>query len=506
LKLSKASAVVMSVSVVSAVFGLLRESVVAALFGTSLESDAYFFAFDLSARLPEFLVPAIAGALIPVYLRSKREEQDDRFTMSVINAYMLALIVFNLGLFLFSSGVVSVMGSGFETDQRALVVEMVRLISPALTLLGIAGMLRSLLNAEGRFLAAQISHVWLSIGIVAAGFWVAPRIGVGGLAAGVVAGALLQVGWTAFWLWKSGFRYHFVLDLRDDRFRRFTQLLLPGLVGGVLSYALPILDKFLASYLPAGGIATLSFASKPVALLSRIGINSIVVAALPVLTSKVLEEGPDSYRSTLGQTLRLSMFTILPMSVILVALRAPVIEILFQRGAFDAQAALETSATFAAAVLQLAPAGVAVVLSTAFNAVEDVKTPAYFGAGGNIVVKLAVAPPLMAALGTVGLALSTTIMYSISAVILMVLYRRKLPHLRLDGIAPSFTRSILASAVAWGATEIAVRSFDLGAIPTLVVGGVVGAVAFVAAAAAVRSPELSFIFLRTRRVLQRSGS
>jgi len=483
----------MTVAAISAVFGVLREVVVAAEFGTTAETDAYFFSFDLIVRLPEFLMPAVAGALIPIYMRSREESGDNRFVLSVLNTYMIALTIFSATIAVLAPGVVAIMGSGFPSEQRPLVVGIIRILAPSMTLLGIAGVLRSLLQADNKFFVAQLSNVWLSIGIVVGAIYAVPHLGINGLPVGAVGGAAFQVVWTWYWVRRSGFQYRFVIDIRDQRFKRFLTLLGPAVLGATLSWLVPVIDKFLATFLEEGAIATLSFGGRPIGLLSRIFINSIVIAALPVFTAKALLEDPTEYRQSVQRTLSTLVFILVPTSLVLAALRVPVIEILFERGAFDSAAVARTAGVFAAGVLVLAPAAIGVVLSTGFTAMEDTKTPAIFGAGTNVIVKATVAPLLMMPLGVAGIALSSTFMYATSSLVLLMLFNRRVFDLRRSALGRSIVRALVAGAAAGVAVEWMTRVVDTASLLKLVLGVTLGAVLYLVVSALLRSPELTLL-------------
>ncbi len=189
---------------ISAMFGLLREVVIAAEFGTSGDTDAYFFAFDLIARFPELLSAAVAGALIPVYVRAKADGSADRLAGTAMTTYGALLVGLAVITAVAAPLVVAVAGSGFDEAVGATAVVIIRILSPATALIGVWGILKLLLTAEDRFFVSTISQVFLSLGVIAATLLLAPSLGVESVALGVLGASVAQVLWTGYWVRRAG--------------------------------------------------------------------------------------------------------------------------------------------------------------------------------------------------------------------------------------------------------------------------------------------------------------
>ena len=198
-----ATGIVMAATLLSAVFGLLREMLVAGSFGTTVATDAYFFSYDLTVSLPEFLLAAMAAGLIPIYTRSKKEGQNTVFVSTVLNTYLLFLLLIALLAMATAPVTVALLASGFDETGQRIASQMLRMLSPVIVLAGLWGCLRTLLNAEGEFFLSTISQTFLSLGIIGAVIMLADRLGIFSLPIGILVGSLVQVAWTGILVGKA---------------------------------------------------------------------------------------------------------------------------------------------------------------------------------------------------------------------------------------------------------------------------------------------------------------
>ncbi len=205
-------------------------------------------------------------------------------------------------------------------------------------LIGLWGVLKTLLNAEGKFFCLYLfSSPPESMGCIGAVFFLAPQLGIFSLPIGILTASVFQVVWTAYSLKQKGFQYRLEIHLRDPQFRYYLVLLVPSLFGAIIGYVEPIFDKSLASHMEEGAIAALSFAGRPMAILSRIAVYSFVTALLPVLSWESLHGNKAAFKTSVLRILNMLMFAIIPLSLLLIALPRPIIQFLFERGKFDAQ-------------------------------------------------------------------------------------------------------------------------------------------------------------------------
>jgi putative peptidoglycan lipid II flippase len=485
----QATSVVMVATLISMSLGILREVLIAAQFGATLETDAYFFAFALIATMPEFMLGAIEDSLIPIYVRRKTEGRADVFISTVLNTYAIVLVVVTGMVLLGAPALVGLLGAGLDASSQQLVVQLIWILGPTILLSGLWTVLNSLLNAEGYFFQSTISRAFLAGSVIAAILLLPPQLGIYRLPLGVLFAATVQLLWSAGWLWRYGFKYRFVIDIHEPMFRRFLNLLWPGLAGAGIGYALVMIDRSMAAYLSEGTISALNYAEKPMAVLTSVGIFSFTTALLPSLSRQTLEHDHEGFRRSISNILGLLVYVLTPLCAYLLVFRAPVIQVLFQRGRFDETVANQTADIFGLFVLGLVPMAIAVALSTIFNSLEDTKTPAIFGAGVNLISKTTFNFMFISLLGGAGLALGTSMMYGVSALLLLFILWRRLRGINGRYLLATTTRTLGAALVAGGAAYLIVAHGGMAPLLQLVVGGVVGGTIYLAVSALLRTPE-----------------
>jgi putative peptidoglycan lipid II flippase len=270
-------------------------------------------------------------------------------------------------------------------------------------------------------------------------------------------------------------------------------LLVPSLFGAIIGYVEPIFDKSLASHMEEGAIAALSFAGRPMAILSRIAVYSFVTALLPVLSWESLHGNKAAFKTSVLRILNMLMFAIIPLSLLLIALRVPIIQFLFERGKFDAQATEVTSNIFAALVLGLMPMAASVTLSSVFIAQEDTKTPALWGAGGSVIAKIILSLALIAPLGIVGLALATSLKSLVTTGLLLYRLRDRLGGIDGGYLLKALGRIVSMSLVAVSPVWLIKMDFGLSPLISILVGSLIFTALYALLSIILRAPEIAIV-------------
>jgi len=247
----------MMLFVASRALGLVREMVISHRFGTGGELDAYLAAF----RVPDILFQIVAGgalasAFIPTfagYLAHDDEQGAWRLASAVINLVMIVTAVLSLLAVWLSPWLVSaVIAPGFDPARQALTVELMRWMLLTPTIFGISGIVMGILNARHHFLLPALAPVVYNVGIIAGAWLLAPRMGVRGLAVGVVAGAIGHLLVQVPGLIHHGLRYKLVVGMRDAGVREVGRLMVPRMVGLAAVQINFLVNTILASGAGAG--------------------------------------------------------------------------------------------------------------------------------------------------------------------------------------------------------------------------------------------------------------
>jgi putative peptidoglycan lipid II flippase len=453
--LAGAALVVMIFFVLSRVMGLVREGVIAAQFGVGAELDAYLAAF----RLPDLLFQLVAGgalgsAFIPTFAGywTKGDQAGAWLLFSrVLNLVTLLLTGLAAVAALLTEPLVrQVIAPGFPPEQQLLTASLMRWLLISTVIFGASGLVMGALNAVQHFLLPAAAPVLYNLAIIAGAWWLAPRLGIYGLVAGAVLGALAHLLVQTPALWWVGARYTASWQWRDAGVREVARLMGPRALGLFLVQMHFLVNTILASGLEPGSLAALNYGWLLMLLPQGIFAQSLATAAFPTLAALAAADQWIELRHTFNRTLRLTLFLTLPAAVGLIVLAEPLISLLLERGAFAADST--TRVAWALRLYAVGLAGHALVEITvrAFYALHNTWTPVLVGvAAMTLTIGLSVL--WVGALGYGGLALANSVATSIEALVLLWLIHRALQGFGGYMLALALARQLIAAALMGGA-------------------------------------------------------
>ncbi len=395
----------------SRVLGFVRDILIAAFLGAGPVAEAFLIAFSLPNMFRRFFAEgAFNMAFVPMF--SKRLEANDDpegFAEDAFAALGSVLIVFTLLGMALMPWLVLLMASGFADDERfGLAVLYGRIAFPYILFISLAALLSGVLNATGRFTAAAAAPVLLNVLFIAA----------------MTVGHLLgwPVGDTLAWtvpvagiaqfalVWVAASRAGFRLVPRRPRFtpemKRLAIIAAPAaLAGGVVQVNL-LIGRQVASFFD-GAVAWLSYADRLYQLpLGVVGI-AIGVVLLPDLSRRLRAEDTAGGRHAFNRAAEVSLALTVPAAVALAVIPMPLVSVLFERGAFEADDAAATALAVAVYGAGLPAFVMQKVLQPLFFAREDTRTPFYYALVA-LAVNAALAIGLAPVIGFISAALAAT--------------------------------------------------------------------------------------------------
>jgi putative peptidoglycan lipid II flippase len=454
----------MALFVISRALGLLREMAISHQFGTGGALDAYLAAF----RLPDILFQIVAGgalgsAFIPTFAAFLAQDDQRgawRLASAVINLVLiLTAALAALAALLAPWLVRDVIAPGFDPARQALTTSLMRLMLITPVIFGVSGIVMGILNARQHFLLPALAPILYNAGIIAGALALAPGMGVRGLAVGVVAGALAHLLVQVPGLVHHGMHYAPVLGLREPGVREVGRLMLPRMVGLAAVQLNFLVNTILASGLAAGSLSALNYAWLLMLLPEGIFAQSVATAAFPTFSTQAARGQHAEMRSTLAATLRAVLYLALPAAAGLIVLRVPLVQLIFQRGAFTSSSTHMVALALGFYALGLPAHSAVEIVVRAFYAMHDTKTPVAIGVtamGLNIALSLAFIPAFQA-MGWAphgGLALSNALATTAEMSALLVIIRRRLGGLEGRKMASSLVRTGLSAALMAGSAGV----------------------------------------------------
>ncbi len=449
----------------SRVLGLVRDQVLAFMFGAGNATDAFYVALRIPNLVRDlFAEGTMSAAFIPTFTRRLTEEGRDaawQLGRHLITALIVITGALVMAGILVAAPLTRLLARDFANipGKLELTISLTRVMLPFLMLVAVAVACMGMLNSLRRFFVPALSPAMFNVSLIASAFLlvpVMPRFNlepIMAIAFGVVVGGLGQIALQYWVLHREGFRYRPTLDLADRGLRTILGLMGPGTVAGAAVQVNVLVNTFLATSQGTGAVTWLTFGFRLMYLpIGVLGV-SIATAALPVLSRHAARAEIAAMRRTVSQGLRLMLVLTIPATVGLIVLAEPIVRLIFERGEFTA---LDTRAT-AVALACYAPgivgySTVRLAVPT-FCALGTSLIPAYVSVGSmalNIVLNLT----LVRILGYQGLALGTSIAAVANATVLLVLLRPRLGG--LDGAA--LATCLAKIAVAAGVMGLALRA------------------------------------------------
>ncbi|MGH8728132.1 MAG: murein biosynthesis integral membrane protein MurJ [Burkholderiales bacterium] len=387
MNLLKALAAVSSMTLVSRVFGFIRDAVIARIFGAGLYTDAFFVAFTIPNLLRRlFAEGAFSQAFVPIlaYYKNRREESATRALINHTATLLgLALVVVTVIGVVAAPIVVFVTAPGFadEPEKFAITVDMLRITFPYIFFISLVALSAGVLNTYGRFMMPAFTPVLLNISFLTFALLLLPFFSepVMALAWAVFFGGVLQLLFQLPFLGQIGFIPKVSLDFKDEGVWRILKLMGPAVFGVSISQISILINTAFASFLVTGSVSWLYYADRlmtfPTGLLG-VALGTIL---LPSLAKSHAARSGDEYSKLLDWGLRLTMLLALPAALALALLAVPLISTLFHYGKFTAEDVLMTQQALVAYSVGLLGLILVKVLAPGFYARQNVKTPVKIG-------------------------------------------------------------------------------------------------------------------------------
>lgn len=444
-------------TLVSRVLGFARDLITAFALGAGLFADAFFVAFRIPNLLRSlFAEGSLTMAFIPTFSRVRAEEGEARaqeMARSVLAWLVSILLVITALALVFAPTLTGLIAPGFAKNPELLsaTADLLRICFPFIVFISAVGLCMGILNAMDHFFAPAFAPCLLNIGFIVSAL-IGWRMGWNvayALAWGVVASGLAQWLFQQPYLARLGFSWRGPWRWLDPAVVRMGKLMLPSVLGSAVYQVNLLLGTLLASFLPVGSISYLYYADRLVQF--PVGVFGLAVstAALPSLSRLAAAGQMDEFKGVIRSSMRLSLFISLPAMAGLIALSAPLIGLLFGRGAFGPEAVSATAGALVAYGVGLPAIALVRPLVGAFYALENTRLPVMVAAF-CVAVNIVLGYTLMQFMGHAGLALAVSVASYANVGLLSWLLRRRLGQWPLE-LSPTLRCAGASLAMGLGA-------------------------------------------------------
>ena len=372
-----AAIVLATTALLSRILGLFRDRLLAGRFGAGDELDIYFTAFRLPDLIYSILIMgAISSAFIPIFAQyfKKDEKEAWHLTSGLFNLVLLILIILSGLLILLAPWVISIIAPGFSGEKKEMTVILTRIIFLSPLFLGMSGILSGVLQYFHRFFVYSLAPIFYNLGIIFGIVFLAPKMGLVGLAWGVALGAflhfLIQVPSAIY----SGFKFKFV-SIFHQGIKKIIKLTIPrtiGLAGSQINY---VVITAIASSLAVGSIAIFNLANNlqyvPIGI---IGI-SFAMAVFPRLAESSADENKEKFSKDFSSSFNQILYLVLPITAVFFVLRAQIIRLILGTGQFGWVDTRLTAAALGIFAFSVFAQSLVPLISRAFYSLNDTRTP-----------------------------------------------------------------------------------------------------------------------------------
>jgi putative peptidoglycan lipid II flippase len=491
----------MSATAFSALLGFGREIVTAHFYGTRSEMDAFLNASTIPIVLFGIFGGSLVGALVPVlsdYASAGHDDEVTRLGSTVINALFFVMAGLAAIGWLLAPILVPIVAHGFPPAEQDLEVRMVRWLMPGIIATTLSGVCTALLNANHRFVVSALVTVAANIVTIGLVISLHREFGIFALVFGSVLGffaqLLIQI--------PSILRHHlyrFELDLRHPGLAKFWELFLPVTIGSGAWQVNLAFDRYFASTLKAGSTAGLGYTTRLVFLPILVVAGAIGTVIFPLIAGQFATSNRVGIRRSVSLALRMVTFIVIPCAAGLISLAYPIVQTLFERGAFGPASTAFCASLVPFACVPLIAISYNVVMARACYACKEMRL-ATRSSFCVIAINVALSAALLHVLGARGLLLANGISMLVGTGLLITVLWGLTGGMDWKPLVSSFARISLASLAMAGALwwirslhyvpaeTLASRAWYLAGLLTL------GSIVYLAASRALGVQELTIVF------------
>ena len=447
-----------SAALLTRVMGMLNQIVVTRHFGAGATMDAYFVASTLPLLLAQVLSSSI-GAVIPVYarVRTQGKEQASILFSTLLNLLLLGTVVFTLIMLIFRNQLIHYSAPGLDPFRTGIAISLTPIVYPVFVLMMVISFLEYILNAEGQFGWPAYAGLLVPLTTAILVLALSGSEGVVILSIGMLAGLCLQLCVVIFRARRAGLVYRLSMNLRNPELHAVLTIAWVAPFSALISQAGPLVDQVFASSLSAGSISTLNYALKLVSVFTGVIFVSFGRAALPHLSRQASINDMKAFKETLHFYLWAIGIGTAVLAALMLVLAHPLVQILFQRGAFTADYTNRTASTLVGFAVGLPPMALGFFLAMVFVPLR--KNRLLLITTIFSVIANAIFDSIFARLWqSTGIALATSAVYFCNLFILLFMLRRLIGKLDILTPPPELLRVIgFSFSIPYGLRQRIVR-------------------------------------------------
>ncbi len=418
----------------SHVMGLVKTRLLITYFFGSARAllDVYYASFALPDTIFQLLVVgSLSSAFIPVFTKYLARDEKTAWDMANSTLLLVVTVFFAISviMFIFAPVLAPLLGPGFDPAQISLLISLLRIMLVAQAFFTISGFLTAMLQSHQHFLVPALAPIMYNLGIILGTVLLSPTLGILGPGIGAVFGAamhmLIQLPLATSLGFKPGFKIHLSSPVKE-----VMRLMPPRALALGIDQIELLAAVIIASTLAPGSLSILTHAKLLYMIPASLFGVTIGQAALPSLSRQSAENDRKLFSDTFTTSVLQVIFLALPISILLIVLRIPIVRIIFGAKSLPWIATVLTGRTLAILTLSATAIAAMQLITRSFFALHDTKTPLIVGSAAAVAgILTSLLMTRVLGFGVLGLATSVTIIALCESLTLFTLLcsRLKLP-------------------------------------------------------------------------------
>ena len=298
--MKRTAILIMIITIISKIFGFLREITLSYFYGASSISDAYLISLTIPSVIFAFVGVGLSTGYIPMFsniVHSGGEQEGNKFTNNLINIILIiCTILIALGL-IFTVPIVKAFAAGFEGDTLALAVRFARIIILGIYFTAITYIFSGYLQLKGNYLAPALIGLPYNI-IIIMSIYMSCKLNISILAIGAIIALASQLILLLPYAFKKGYKYSFIANFGDKNIKAMAYLMFPIIIGVSVDKINTLVDRTIASTVAEGGISALNYAARLNDFVWGIFVASITTVLYPLISKMVAENNIDGLKKS----------------------------------------------------------------------------------------------------------------------------------------------------------------------------------------------------------------
>lgn len=368
-------------SILGILVSFVTQIIIAAKFGATMERDAYFAAVVVPTYVTTVLVGSLTVTFVPIFIEYEtKKNKEEAWKVASIFTNLTFLVLFGISLlgFIFARQLISAAAPGFKGEELLLTASLLRIILPAIIFSGLTSLLSSIYYTAHQFLRPAIVPVINTVFMLLSVVFLTPYWGIKSLAFGYLIGTIFGFLILVPIFSKQG-RYSFSFDFSNEGVRQIIKVMTPLVLAGLFYRASTLIQRMIASTLPTGSISYLGYAMRITSILGGIATAGISTTIFPVMARSWVENDLVKVREYFAKGVRIIMLITFPIAMVFIVLRVPIIQVIFERGAFDHKTTVAVADVLAILMVAFISLGLGNVVGKGFYLSQKTKLLAILG-------------------------------------------------------------------------------------------------------------------------------